>query len=216
MSTTQRSLIRSTVILFVVGLGLAYLGVGQRATEEVGTFANLNRIQGSRSDLARSAETGFGEDVDVSTASGAISAIPLGFTILMFAPFPWQATNTRQAITIPEVLIWWAMIPFLIVGIVYTVRNKLRNAFPILMFSLMLTIAYSVFQGNVGTAYRQRTQIQVFLFILIGAGWTFFKEDRENKNLIRLAARQRVEDQIRANTKRRDPEPDEESSSDKK
>ncbi|MFT3743917.1 MAG: hypothetical protein QM785_06430 [Pyrinomonadaceae bacterium] len=211
MSTTQRSLIRTTVILFAVGLGLAFLGVGQRATEEVGTFANLNRIQGSRSDLARSAETGFGEDADVSTASGAISAIPLGFTILMLAPFPWQASNARQAITIPEVLIWWAMLPFLVLGIVYTVRNKLRNAFPILMFSLMLTIAYSVFQGNVGTAYRQRTQIQVFLFILIGAGWTVFRENRENKQLVALDARQRVEEQIRANAKPRDPEPEAEN-----
>lgn len=210
MSTTQRSLIRSTIILFVVGLGLAYLGVGQRATEEVGTFANLNRIQGSRADLARSAETGFGEDTDVSTASGALSAIPLGFTILMLAPFPWQATNARQAITIPEVLVWWGMLPFLIVGLVYTIRNKLRNAFPILMFSLMLTIAYSVFQGNVGTAYRQRTQIQVFLFILIGAGWTVFRENRENKQLVALEARQRVEEQIRANAKPRDPEPQDE------
>ncbi|MEQ1606059.1 MAG: hypothetical protein ABL999_14440 [Pyrinomonadaceae bacterium] len=211
MSTTQRSLIRSTVILFVVGLGLAYLGVGQRATEQVGTFANLKRIEGSRRDLARSAETGFGEDADVSTAAGAISAIPLGFTVLMFAPYPWQAANLRQAITIPEVLIWWAMIPFLIVGIVYTLRNKLRNAFPILMFSLMLTIAYSVFQGNVGTAYRQRTQIQVFLFVLIGAGWTVFKENRENKKLIALDARQRVEEQIRANTNSRDSEPNEDN-----
>jgi len=180
LSTTKRSMLRSTLILFVMGIALAYLGVGQQATVELTTFTNLERIQGSRSDLARSADSGFGEELDVSTASGAIWAIPTGFTVLMFAPYPWQAANLRQAITIPEVLIWWATIPFLIIGLIYTIRNRLRNAFPILMFSLMLTIAYSVFQGNVGTAYRQRTQIQVFLFILVGVGWTVFKgEPRE-------------------------------------
>ncbi len=206
MSTTQRSLLRSTVILLVIGFALAYLGVGQRATVELSTFTNLNRIEGSRKDLARAAETGFGEEIDVSTAEGALTAIPLGFTVLMFAPYPWQATNLRQAITIPEVLIWWAMIPFLVMGLIYTIKNRLRNAFPILMFSLMLTIAYSVFQGNVGTAYRQRTQIQVFLFILIGAGWTVFKENRENKALTRAASQRRIEEQLRANAEPREIE----------
>ena len=175
MSSTQRSMLRSTIILFAIGLALAYLGVGQRASVELTVFTNLNRIQGSRADLARAADTGFGSEYDVSTTEGALSAIPLGFTVLMFAPYPWQATNLRQAITIPEVLVWWASIPFLIMGLIYTVKNRLRNAFPILMFSLMLTIAYSVFQGNVGTAYRQRTQIQVFLFILVGVGLDSFQ-----------------------------------------
>lgn len=199
MSSTQRSMLRSTVILFALGLGLAYLGVGQRASVELSTFGNLNRIQGSRSDLARAAESGFGEDVDVSTVEGAAWAIPLGFAYLMFAPFPWQASNLRQAITIPEVLVWWGAIPFLIIGLIYTIRNRLRNAFPVLMFSLMLTVAYSIFQGNVGTAYRQRTQIQVFLFVLVAVGWTVFKENRENKRLIQGDAQRRVEEQIRAN-----------------
>jgi hypothetical protein len=87
------------------------------------------------------------------------------------------------------------------------------------MFSLMLTVAYSIFQGNVGTAYRQRTQIQVFLFILVAVGWTVYKEGRENKRLIQAEAQRRVEEQIRANAEGRwksDPEPeaDPESGSD--
>ncbi len=203
MSGTQRSLLRNAAILAALGFGLAYLGVGQRASVELTVFTRLERIEGSRRDLARSAETGYGEELDVSTTSGALAAIPIGFTYLMFAPFPWQAGNLRQAITIPEVLVWWASIPFLIIGIVYTIRNRLRNAFAVLMFSLMLTIAYSVFQGNVGTAYRQRTQIQVFLFILIGAGWTVWAEHRENKRMLSAESRRRVEEQIRTNAAER-------------
>ena len=207
LSSTKRSIVRSTLILAIVGFGLAYLGVGRTASVEITTFGNLDRIQGSRSDLARAAATGFGEDTDVSTTEGALSAIPLGFAYLMFAPFPWQAENLRQSITIPEVLVWWLTVPFVVIGLIYTVKNRLRNAFPVLMFSLMLTIAYSVFQGNVGTAYRQRTQIQVFLFILAGVGWTVFQEGRENKRLLRSAAQKRVEEQLRANAKPRYPQP---------
>ena len=111
----------------------------------------------------------------------------------MLAPFPWQMASFRQLITLPEVLAWWAMIPLMISGIWYAVKYKLRSAFPILIFSLLLTLAYSIFQGNVGTAYRQRTQIQVFLFIFIGVGWTIYKERREDKKLARRIQDRHIE-----------------------
>ncbi len=189
---------RRIAVIILIALSLLYLGVQRNASIELTKFANLERIQSSRSNLSRAADSGFGQDVDVSTTEGAISAIPIGFAYLMFAPFPWQAANFRQAITIPEVLVWWAMIPFLVMGLIYSVKHKLRNAFPILIFSLLLTLSYSILQGNVGTAYRQRTQIQVFLFIFIGVGWTVYQEQRENKRILRTAAQRRVENSLRA------------------
>ena len=77
----------------------------------------------------------------------------------------------------------------MISGLIYAFKNKLRKAAPILIFSIMLTLAYSVFQGNVGTAYRQRTQIQVFLFMFIGVGWVLYKEKRENELIVRKRQR---------------------------
>ena len=198
VNTSNKSILRRMFVLVLFAVSAIYFGVGRNANLEIDRFANLERIQSSRADLARAADSGYGEDIDVSTASGALAALPVGFSYLMFAPFPWQASNLRQAITIPEVLIWWAMMPLLIMGLVYAIKYRLRNAFPILIFSLMLTIAYSIFLGNVGTAYRQRTQIQVFLFILIGVGWTVYKERQENKMLLRVAAQRRVESQLRA------------------
>ncbi len=200
VNTSNRSILRRAFVLVLLGVSAVYFGVGRNAGTEIRVFGNLDRIQASRADLARAAESGYGEDVDVSTTEGALSALPLGFTYLMFAPFPWQASNLRQAITIPEVLLWWAMMPFLISGMIYAIKYRMRSSFPILIFSLLLTIAYSLFLGNVGTAYRQRTQIQVFLFILIGVGWTVYKEKQENKKLIRGAAQRRVESQLRERT----------------
>jgi hypothetical protein len=197
LSTTTKSILRGTIILTILGFGLMYLGVGRNASIELRVFGNLERVQSSRSDLAKAASSGFGENVDVSTTEGALSALPLGFSYLMFAPFPWQAANLRQAITIPEVLVWWAMLPLLISGLIYTIKHRLRKAFPVLIFSLLLTLAYSIFQGNVGTAYRQRTQIQVFLFILIGVGYTVFKERRENERIVRAETQKQIENHLR-------------------
>jgi hypothetical protein len=177
------AILRRTAILLVAGIGLTYLGVVRTATVDLEQYGTLESVQRSRSDLAVSSESGYGDDVDVSTAEGALTAIPVGFAYLMFAPFPWQAGSLRQAFALPETLLWWGMFPLMIAGIVYTIRHRLREAFPILLFSLLLTLAYSIFQGNVGTAYRQRTQIQVFLFMFIAVGWILRKEAKENKRL---------------------------------
>jgi hypothetical protein len=175
-----KSIVRGFVALIIVGIALAYLGVLQTAGTEYEKYGSLERVQMSRLDLARS-DSGFGESLDVSTTEGAIAALPVGFAYLMFAPFPWQVANFRQIITLPEIMIWWGSIPLLLSGLWYTIKNRLRNAISILIFTLLLTIAYSVFQGNVGTAYRQRAQIQVFLFIFVAVGWTLWQERKENR-----------------------------------
>lgn len=196
-SGSAKSIARGFIILIVMGVALTYLGVLRTATENFDKWGSLESVQRSRHDLARSADSGFGGDVDVSTTEGAIAIIPIGFTYLMLAPFPWQLGSLRQSITIPEMIVWWCSIPMLIMGLIYTIKNRLRNAIAILIFTLMLTLAYSIFQGNVGTAYRQRTQIQVFLFIFIAVGYTLRKEKRENEKAIRAAQRERLDSHLR-------------------
>src|SRR5205085_7381418 len=145
--------------------------------------------QRSRLDLTQRAESGFGKDVDVSTTAGALSAVPLGLVYLLFAPFPWQVANLRQSITLPEMLLWWSLFPLLILGLWFTLKYRLRQALPILLFTTMLTLAYSVFQGNVGTAYRQRAQIVVFYFMFVAVGYVLLRERSEQRRQQRFATR---------------------------
>jgi hypothetical protein len=163
---------------------LSYIGITKEAGDNFEKYGSLEALQQRRTALARESESGFAEDTDISTTTGAISAFPIGFAYLMLSPFFWEATKLSQIMVLPEVFLWYALIPLLIIGLNYTVRNHLRTAMPILLFALMLTIFYSLFQGNVGMAYRQRVQIQVFLFIFIAAGWTLLQESRENKQLL--------------------------------
>lgn len=192
LGTSVQLMIRNTLAIVLIGLALTYLGVIRNASSTIEQFGSLERLQASRQYLAVSANTGFGEDIDVSTPEGALSAIPIGFAYLMFAPFPWQVNSLSQVLVLPEVFLWWALIPILISGLWYTLQNRLRNAIPILLFSLMLTIAYSIFQANVGMAYRQRTQIQVFLFIFVAVGWTIIQERRENRKFLSKAKQQSI------------------------
>lgn len=198
VSNSAGSVVRRGAVLILTGIGLTYMGAVNTATVDFERYGDLDHLQMSRSDQARSADSGYAEDIDVSTTRGALSAVPIGLAYLMLAPFPWEMRTLRQAITLPEVLVWWAMLPLMAIGIWYSVRYKLRAAFPVLLFSAMLTIAYSIFQANVGTAYRQRTQIQVFLFIFIAVGYVFMKEQRENRRLIERARHARLKAAVEA------------------
>jgi hypothetical protein len=60
--------------------------------------------------------------------------------------------------------------PALFRGLSRAFRNRFAIAMPILIFTTSLTIAYAMFLGNAGTAYRQRTQIMMFYFLFIADG----------------------------------------------
>jgi hypothetical protein len=200
---TTQSIARQLAIVLVLGIGLTYLGVLRTAGAQYELFGGMDVVQRSRADLARSANSGFAADVDVSTASGALSVVPMGMAYLLFAPFPWQLASLRQSITLPEMIAWWAAFPLLVLGVWFTLSYRLRQALPILMFTTMLTLAYSIFQGNVGTAYRQRSQILVFYFIFVAVGAVLLKERHEELHRQVVAEKQLRIEQARAAVGRR-------------
>ncbi|MFL6231241.1 MAG: glycosyltransferase family 39 protein [Pyrinomonadaceae bacterium] len=190
--------VRRLGILFASTLLLLQLGVLNSATEQFELYGNLKAVQRSRADQAESA-SGFKEDTDVSTTEGALTVIPLGFLYLLFAPFPWQLASLRQSITLPEMVVWWASFPLLCAGLWFTLKHRMRQALPVLIFTMMLTLAYSVFQGNVGTAYRQRSQLLVFYFIFVSVGYELLRERQEDKVRERAAAKAELVARLRGN-----------------
>ncbi len=196
---TAQSLARQVMIIAGIGLALTYWGVLRTANAQYENFGTLETVQRSRADLAgAAAQSAFGKDVDVSTTTGALTAIPLGLVYLLFAPFPWQLANLRQSITLPEMLVWWSCFPLLVLGLWFTLKYRLRQALPILLFTVMLTLAYSVFQGNVGTAYRQRAQIVIFYFMFVAVGYVLLKERSEERRRQQQLARQAASEAVAA------------------
>jgi hypothetical protein len=81
-------------------------------------------------------------------------------------------------------------------------KHRMRQALPVLIFTMMLTLAYSVFQGNVGTAYRQRSQLLVFYFIFVSVGYELLRERQEQKVRERAAAKAELVAKLRVNARR--------------
>ncbi len=171
-------------VCVIIGVAFAFAGVWNVSQEQTDMYFNLDQIQRSREFAADAANSGFSEEIDVRTTEGVLTAIPLGLVTLYLAPFPWQVTNITQLLTMPEMFVWWLSLPLIISGVIYSIKNKFREALPILFFTLVLSLSYSIYQGNLGTLYRQRAQIQVLLLIFASVGVVVKIEERENKRLI--------------------------------
>lgn len=198
INTTAKAILQRIAILIVIVGSLSYFGVIRIASGDLDTYGSLERVQVSRLGLTQTGESGYGAESNVSTVGGAIAALPMGFLYLMFAPFPWEMKNLRQSATLPDILLWWSMVPFLLYGLWYTIRNRLRVSLPLLVFSFLLTLSYSVFQGNVGAAYRQRTQIQIFLFMFVAVGYGLIWEKVEDRKANERARRNELDRRLKA------------------
>jgi hypothetical protein len=193
---SAQSFARQLIIMFVIGGALAYFGVSRYAGQQFETYGNLRQLQLMHMDASQSAQSGFNQDIDVSTPEGVLSAIPVGLTYLILAPFPWQLASLRQMITLPEMVLWWSSLPLVVLGVWFSIKYRIREVAPILIFTTLLTLTYSILMGNVGTAYRQRAQLLIFYFIFVAIGFVLVKEKREEKARKRMAekrdARQRL------------------------
>ena len=171
----------SYIVLVGVFIAAFTFAARQETVEQQRSYFTFERLQITRSDQANLGQSAYVSKADVSTTRGALSVLPVGLAYLLFAPFPWAVRGIRQALTVPETLVWYALMPALVRGLLYTIRTRFRPALPILVFAASLTCAYAVFQGNVGTAYRQRTQVTMFFFILMAAGVVEKRRARQQK-----------------------------------
>lgn len=160
----------SQLLLGAILVSALVFGIRQETLKQQTSYLSLDNLQTARLGQTTLGRSNFGADFDVSTPLGAVAAIPVGLTYLLFSPFPWAITGLRQLLTLPEMLVWYSLLPSLFRGLRYSVRHRLRDVLPILAFAAVLTVAYAVFQSNVGTAYRQRTQISMFFFVFMGVG----------------------------------------------
>jgi len=176
------------VILGFVALSLSgiYTTMSPYTSGQVPLFSMENveahKLVYRISEHSAAVEKGFLSNVDpiydVSTPLGMLLEFPHSFAYFMFAPFPWHFMkgSLRLKLAFSELLLWWWMIPTIVVGVRYVVKYKLREALAPLLFSILLAIMYAFLFYNMGVAYRQRPHIIVYLLIFFGVGRLLKKE----------------------------------------
>ncbi|HSW30852.1 MAG TPA: hypothetical protein VLH75_15305, partial [Longimicrobiales bacterium] len=153
-------------VLFGLAI-LAYqqFGLGAQWVES----ASFEAISQHRSALATGG-TAFRPGVDISTPLRGLQYFPIGMAFFLFSPFPWQLGSMLSLMTLPEQLVWYALLPMVVGGGLYLVRERYHAVGPLLVFLALTTSIYALVEGNAGTAYRHRAQVLVFFLILASVG----------------------------------------------
>jgi hypothetical protein len=113
----------------------------------------------------------YQETVDISTPGRALAFLPKGLAFFLFAPYPWTIRNLRQAVTLPEMLFFYFLVPSILSGARELLRSRAPGALMLLLITLSLTLGYALGEANAGAAYRHRAQVLVFLLIFAAAGF---------------------------------------------
>jgi hypothetical protein len=130
----------------------------------------LDQVELNRRALSQTAASGFSEGADVSTPKGALTYLPVGFVNFMFGPFPWQMRNLRQLLALPDVLLWFGLMPALWRGILEGIRMTRRKSLLLLLPAGFTAVMLSLVIGNFGTAVRERIQVAVIVVPFIALG----------------------------------------------
>ena len=162
-------LVRNAVLGMLVACALIYAdraaGQGRRLR-----FVDLEALQEMRHYTSIGGSR-YQETVDISTPGRALAFLPKGLAFFLFAPYPWTIRNVRQAVTLPEMLFFYALVPSILRGARDLLRARAPGALMLMLITLSLTLGYALGEANAGAAYRHRAQVLVFLLIFAAAGW---------------------------------------------
>lgn len=148
----------------MVASGLGYQGY------QAAVSVDLEQANVVRQDLAYEAQTAYTDDADISSATGAITYLPQGIANFSLGPFPWHIRSARQLPFVPDMVVWWYLLPCLWLGYrragELIGRRRLIMVLPALATVLLLSLALA----NYGTVVRERLQVVMLLVPMIALG----------------------------------------------
>jgi len=164
---TAKSLVVGMLAIFGLLVVMKFAGFGVWELERASLFhLNQRRQFNSMVDAAGS----IAPEVDISEPVSALTYLPVGMFYFLGSPFPWEVLSPRQIMALPDVLLWYTLLPGISLGLLYLVRKRFRDASMLLITMAVITILYSLVEGNVGIIFRHRAQIIAPTMVLAGIG----------------------------------------------
>lgn len=146
-----------------------WVGAVPAPVEEIADKGGFELLEQHRRNLGVGASA-YHAEADVSSPRAALRFLPVGLFYFLFAPAPWQLWNTRQWLTLPEMLLWYALVPQVVLGLRALLRRRVVAALPLLCVAVLTTVSYALVEANLGTAYRHRAQVLVLYLVLAAIG----------------------------------------------
>jgi hypothetical protein len=162
-------LVRNFVIASLAALVVVVLVQQGVVRKKTASRMSLEGLSQTRQEMATGGSA-FHARVDVSTPGKALAFLPIGVAYFLFSPFPWEITSVLKMFSLPEMILIYVLTPAAARGIAHCARDRFRDCFQVLLLTGLLTVSYSLGEGNVGTLYRHRAQVVGFYLLFAAVG----------------------------------------------
>lgn len=113
-------------------------------------------------------------DPDATSITGSLTTnirnLPNGMLHVAFAPFPWTARSLLEFAAVPEMLLWYLLVPLSVVGGISLIRRRDFGFIHGAAFLGGMFVALSLVASNTGTLIRSRAMIIPFVIAFAAVG----------------------------------------------
>ncbi|MFA5388603.1 MAG: hypothetical protein WC312_02480 [Candidatus Omnitrophota bacterium] len=114
--------------------------------------------------------TAFLSSLDITNPLSLILFAPLAIFVAWLAPFPWQLGSMSQVMVIPEMIVYYLLLPAMFIGWSFIMKHKAREGGIVVLYIAIMMLVLAFIEGNIGTLFRHRAMVLPFVFVLIGIG----------------------------------------------
>ncbi len=154
----------AAVIAAALAFGVGYSGY------KAASKSSLEEASVMRRNTSIGVGSGFDAEADVSNPVAAISYLPRGLTTFLLGPFPWQISRATQIAVVPDLLVWWSLLPSLWRGLRQGGSLIGRRILVLVLPALAVSALVALSVGNFGTVVRERAQPLLILVPVVALG----------------------------------------------
>ena len=120
-----------------------------------------------------------GYNVSNITWHEVVKAFLKGWYHFLFEPFVWDMKSIPMLMSFPQMILWYLLIMFAIIGIAFGLRYNWKYTSIIITSIFLLSSVIALTSGNIGTLFRHRDMATPFYLIFSAVGIAHFLEKLE-------------------------------------
>jgi len=93
------------------------------------------------------------------------TAYTKGMLYALFSPFPWRVESKIQLMALPQNILWYFMIPFILYGFYRGYKANKLATIAIFLYSFFMFSTFALAEGNMGALFRHKDMVLPFLLI---------------------------------------------------
>lgn len=93
-----------------------------------------------------------------------------GWLHIIFEPFLWNIQSMNMLFAFPQMVLWYLLIPFSIIGITISIRYKFKESLLLILYFFIVISILAITGGNIGTAFRARDIITPLALVFSSVG----------------------------------------------